>query len=546
MVYVNVRMSVKQYIHPRNKYKRPSDYKRLAVMYPEFREIAVMDFAGKVRIDFRDRRSLHVLTETLLKHDFDLHVSIPADKLNPAIPLRLNYILWMEDLMTHSKLEMERVTGIDVGTGAVCIYALLLAKIYKCRVIGTEVDKESVEHARECARRNKLQDLIEIITVNSDRILKDALRDDGVYDFSMCNPPFFASESDGLEEVAKVLPPRNAPTGNDGELRTAGGEVGFVTRMIEESVEVGERVKIYSTMIGRKADLVALRRLLRAKDIKNMTWTEFCQGYTTRWGLAWSFLPQSVVNLTTAPVIRKRGKSIVRSLKNYKTSIAFPAEDKFSCIDDVISFLRTTAKELNIKMQDVPIPEDHFDSWACQVTAGERSWEHTRRKRRLAQRIGALKRARGEDGECTAANTCAGETSIEAGNDAKAAREANSDGESPDKNGPSLVCKLWVEAEGPDSEDVIARPDETFRIWMVFENGHGGLDALHSLRQYLINRLGVRERIRDDPSKTFKRKRKKRLKKNAETEESLRSRSGSGKDLASDEQETREIPEVLN
>jgi len=106
---------------------------------------------------------------------------------------------------------------------------------------------------------------------------------DRVYDFSMCNPPFFESEDDGFEKVAKVLPPRNAPTGNDGELKTEGGEISFVTRMIEERVEVGDRVKFYSTMIGKKADLVSLRRLLRSKDIKNMTWTEFCQGHTTRY-----------------------------------------------------------------------------------------------------------------------------------------------------------------------------------------------------------------------------------------------------------------------
>lgn len=70
--------------------------------------------------------------------------------------------------------------------------------------------------------------------------------------------------------------------------------------------------------------------------------------FVNRWGLAWSFLPQDVVNLTTAPVIRKRGKSIVPSLKNYKSSITFPVEDKFSCIEDVISFLRATAEELNV------------------------------------------------------------------------------------------------------------------------------------------------------------------------------------------------------
>jgi len=118
--------------------------------------------------------------------------------------------------------------------------------------------------------------------VNSDRIFKDIIQDNRVYDFSMCNPPFFENE-DGFEKVEKVLPPRNAPTGNDSELKTEGGEIGFVTKMIKESVEVGDRIKIYSTMIGKKVDLAGLRQLLRSKNIKNTTWTEFCQGHTTRY-----------------------------------------------------------------------------------------------------------------------------------------------------------------------------------------------------------------------------------------------------------------------
>lgn len=99
----------------------------------------------------------------------------------------------------------------------------------------------------------------------------------------MCNPPFFESEDNDFEKVEKVLPPRNAPTGNDSELKTEGGEVCFVTKMIDESVEMGDQVKIYSTMIGKKTDLASLRRLLRSKNIKNMIWTEFCQGHTTRY-----------------------------------------------------------------------------------------------------------------------------------------------------------------------------------------------------------------------------------------------------------------------
>ncbi|KAL0131663.1 hypothetical protein PUN28_002893 [Cardiocondyla obscurior] len=410
--------------------------------------------------------------------------------------------------MTHSKLEMDKVTGIDIGTGAVCIYALLLAKIHKCQMLGTEVNMKSIEHAKQCIERNKLQDLIKIITVKSDRIFKDVVQDGKAYDFSMCNPPFFESEDDGFEKISKVLPPRNAPTGNDKELKTEGGEIGFVMKMIEESVEVKDRIKIYSTMIGKKADLVNLKRLLNLKGIKNMTWTEFCQGHTTRWGLAWSFLSQNIVNLTTAPVIRKRGKSIVQSLKNYKTSIIFPIDDKFSCIDDIINFLQATTKELNIKLQDVPISEDSFNGWACQITARERSWEHMRRKRRLVQQI-ALKRAKGEDGKCTAVNKCAEGTSVNREEGMKKLNEESYNKELPDKDVPLLVCKLWVETgSSDDSQNIIMQSHEIFRIWMVFENGYGGLDALHSLRQYLINKLEIKEKILNNQSK-FKKKIKK-------------------------------------
>lgn len=107
------------------------------------------------------------------------------------------------------------------------------------------------------------------------------MEDDKIYDFSMCNPPFFESDGDD-ERIAKVLPPRNASSGNDNELKTTGGEIAFVTRMIEESVDLGNRIKIYTAMIGRKTDLFNLKKLIRSKNIKNMTWTEFCQGYTTR------------------------------------------------------------------------------------------------------------------------------------------------------------------------------------------------------------------------------------------------------------------------
>jgi len=52
------------------------------------------------------------LSQALLKCDFGLSVTFPADRLIPAVPQRLNYILWLEDIFADSK---DNLIGIDVG-----------------------------------------------------------------------------------------------------------------------------------------------------------------------------------------------------------------------------------------------------------------------------------------------------------------------------------------------------------------------------------------------------------------------------------------------
>lgn len=69
-----------------------------------------------MRINFKDEETLRVLTKTLLKHDFNLDVDVPAEKLVPAVPLRLNYVLWIEDLLNSTQLINEpEIHGIDIG-----------------------------------------------------------------------------------------------------------------------------------------------------------------------------------------------------------------------------------------------------------------------------------------------------------------------------------------------------------------------------------------------------------------------------------------------
>ncbi|XP_076627551.1 U6 small nuclear RNA (adenine-(43)-N(6))-methyltransferase [Colletes latitarsis] len=505
-------MSLRKFMHPKNKYKKAPDFKQLALLYPEFRNIAITDLTGKVKIDFKNQDSLRVLTEVLLKHDFDLDVKIPPNKLVPTLPLRLNYILWIEDLMKHASYnEMEQILGIDIGIGAVCIYPLLFAKMYGSQMIGTEIDEASVETAIQHVENNNLQHLIKVIKVNKETILKDIIEEGKIYHFTMCNPPFF-EVGGSQEKVIKRLPPRNALTGNKDELTVQGGERAFVMKMIDESLVMKEKVKIYTTMLGQRSNLLFLLKLLKKRNIENKIWTEFCQGHTKRWGLAWSFLPMDVINLTNAPVVRKSGDYIAKLLKEQRpTEIQMPMKDKFSSLDNLINFLEESMEELNIQIKELNLPIDDFHGWSCQLIAENDTWSYARRKRRLARRQ--------MDQPGTESTNCANIAHDVIEKPVEKLIESNSENtdkrkqveisvqESVNKD-PLLVCSFFVE---------VIEHDEDFecdnaKISMVFEKGSGGKNALETFRQYLINKLNVREYLQTQHARPTKKKRK-RLKK---------------------------------
>lgn len=54
------------------------------------------------------------LTQCLLKDQFDLDIDFPLDSLCPAVPNRLNYILWLEDLIQDTLTDTKDIMGIDM------------------------------------------------------------------------------------------------------------------------------------------------------------------------------------------------------------------------------------------------------------------------------------------------------------------------------------------------------------------------------------------------------------------------------------------------
>jgi len=138
---------------------------------------------------------------------------------------------------------------------------------------------------------NGLQDRISIVQSDPNGpIMSDILPSPTTCDFTMCNPPFYSSREDVLRSAeAKESRPNAVCMGADVEMITAGGESAFVCRMVEESVQIGQRCKWYSSMLGKLSSLGEIVERLGELKIDNYAITEFVQGQTRRWAIAWSF-----------------------------------------------------------------------------------------------------------------------------------------------------------------------------------------------------------------------------------------------------------------
>lgn len=106
----------------------------------------------------------------------------------------------------------------------------------------------------------------------------------------MTNPPFFPTEEAMLAGAAKKSrPPNSVCTGAAVEMVTEGGEVRFVERIIEESLVLKEGMRWYTAMLGFLSSVTSILAKLKEHDIGNFAVTEFVQGQTKRWAVAWSF-----------------------------------------------------------------------------------------------------------------------------------------------------------------------------------------------------------------------------------------------------------------
>lgn len=205
--------------------------------------------SGKIGIDFTDPAAVRALTTVLLKKDFNLEVELLPDRLIPTLPLRLNYLLWIEDLInvSHPMSDGKSVHGIDIGSGACCIYSLLGARRNNWHFTSTEADEINFSSSIQTVQRNGLSENITLLKVAPESLLVGNISTDIIYDFTMCNPPFFDIDDFGPKSRSEKRPqpicPKSGGSSSISEIAVKGGEVRFVQQLIEDSVTLKNNVR---------------------------------------------------------------------------------------------------------------------------------------------------------------------------------------------------------------------------------------------------------------------------------------------------------------
>eukprot|EP01084_Bolivina_argentea_P152073 265328_1 len=292
-------------MHPRNiyRYNKPNYYK-LSLKYKFFAQVLKQNNkTGDYYINYNDPKSNVMLTKVLLKNDFNLEFEHPINHLCPPITQRLNYILWIQDLLQCINKNNNKYHGFDIGVGASCIFPLLGIKIGEEQnqlwsFIASDIDEESIQFANKNIEINNLNTKIKVIhQTNSEQIFKGIIskpkqtentKNDILFDFTVCNPPFFEHlEQTGLNNA------RNNNATYSELVYEDGGEVGFIKLMIDEIIELKlyNKIRWFTTMLGKKSSIKLIENMINKTDMNVFIVTnEFFQGKQMRWGLAWTYV----------------------------------------------------------------------------------------------------------------------------------------------------------------------------------------------------------------------------------------------------------------
>ena len=296
----------KSRLHSRNKNRDQYDIGALLISNPKLKDHIIPNRSGEKSIDFSNPLSVKILNQALLNHYYGIKIwEFPDENLCPPIPGRADYIHHIADLLGKNNLGTiptgDKITCLDIGIGASCIYPIIGVTEYDWKFIGSDIDPKAIASAQnivdsnsaikdkvECRLQKKSQDVLHSIISKKDKI-----------DLIICNPPFHSSLAEaqkGSRRKVRNLSGKNTKiprlnfSGISSELICEGGEYKFIQNMIGESKEFSKNGYWFSTLVSKQSNLKGIYKMLEKFEVNQITTIPLGTGNKSSRIVAWTFL----------------------------------------------------------------------------------------------------------------------------------------------------------------------------------------------------------------------------------------------------------------
>jgi len=296
-------------LHPRNAHRMGYDFAKLILCCPELGKFVATNQYETETIDFSNPEAVKALNKALLIADYDIqNWDIPKNYLCPPIPGRADYIHTVADLLAASNHGVipqgDTVEGLDIGIGANCIYPIIGNALYGWSFVGTDIDEHAIDNCKKIIEDNPklIEDISLQLQIESRFIFKNIMQSEDRFAFTICNPPFHNSQAEATKSsIRKINNLENTKTtqpilnfgGQNAELWCDGGELGFITQMIYESVKYPKQCFWFTTLVSKRENLSSIYKTLQKVSPVEVKTFDMAQGQKISRIVAWTFLSKT-------------------------------------------------------------------------------------------------------------------------------------------------------------------------------------------------------------------------------------------------------------
>jgi len=293
-------------LQSRNKNRERYDLSALTNSNPELKNYIIPNKFGVESVDFSNPLAVKLLNKALLNHYYGIkNWEFPDENLCPPIPGRADYIHHIADLLGENNFGTipigDKITCLDVGIGASCIYPIIGVTEYGWKFIGSDIDPKSIASAQNIVNSNSsIKDKIECrLQKNSKDVFHGIIGKEDKIELIICNPPFHSSIEDaqkGTRRKIKNLSGKKVKTpelnfaGISNELICDGGEYKFIQNMIRESEKFSKNCYWFSTLVSKQSNLKGIYKLLEKIEANQIKKIPMGTGNKSSRIVAWTFL----------------------------------------------------------------------------------------------------------------------------------------------------------------------------------------------------------------------------------------------------------------